>query len=77
MKLFICKKTLIVLIAAILSAGILFGVCAGVVSANSHGGGRTIVIDAGHGGVDAGVRGINSKTKESEINLSISKYLRG
>lgn len=74
---FICKKSLIVLIAAILSAGILFGVCAGVVSANSHDGGRTIVIDAGHGGVDAGVRGINSKTKESEINLSISKYLRG
>lgn len=38
-------------------------------------GGMTIVLDAGHGGVDGGVVGVNSKTKESEINLSIVRYL--
>ena len=35
----------------------------------------TIVIDAGHGGRDDGCSGVNG-TKESEINLSISKVLR-
>ncbi len=31
----------------------------------------TIVLDAGHGGVDGGVVGVTSKKKESEINLEI------
>ena len=37
----------------------------------------TIVIDAGHGGIDAGVLGVNTNVKESEINLSIAKKLAG
>ena len=37
--------------------------------------GKIIVIDAGHGGVDGGVVGVNG-TVESEINLKISKILR-
>lgn len=36
----------------------------------------TIVIDAGHGGVDPGGIGITTKVKESEINLAISKKLQ-
>ena len=39
--------------------------------ASSH----VIVIDAGHGGIDAGVSGGNTGVKESEINLSIAKKL--
>lgn len=35
-----------------------------------------IVIDAGHGGIDAGVRGKTSGVKESDINLAIAYELR-
>ena len=35
-----------------------------------------IVIDAGHGGIDAGVCGVNTGIKESDINLAIAKRLR-
>ena len=34
-----------------------------------------IVLDAGHGGIDGGVSGVNSKVKESELNLLIVKKL--
>lgn len=36
----------------------------------------TIVIDAGHGGIDGGVLGATTGVKESEINLSIAKKLK-
>lgn len=36
----------------------------------------TVVIDAGHGGVDGGVVGIKTGTKESDINLSVSRILQ-
>ena len=35
----------------------------------------TIVIDAGHGGMDGGAVGINNKELEKDINLSIAKTL--
>ncbi|MBQ7770481.1 MAG: N-acetylmuramoyl-L-alanine amidase [Clostridia bacterium] len=35
-------------------------------------GGMRIVVDAGHGGVDGGVCGINTGVKESELNLAIA-----
>ena len=35
----------------------------------------TVVIDAGHGGIDGGVSGVSTKVSESEINLAISKKL--
>ena len=34
-----------------------------------------IVLDAGHGGIDGGVYGVNTMVKESELNLSIVKKL--
>ena len=37
----------------------------------------TVVLDAGHGGVDPGVLGVTTKTKESDINLAIVKKLAG
>lgn len=77
MKLFICKKSVILIIALVLAAGAALGIFAGVAVTSAHGGERTIVIDAGHGGVDAGVTGKVTGTKESEINLKISNYLRG
>lgn len=36
----------------------------------------TIVIDAGHGGVDGGVVGTRTNVKESDINLSVSRLLQ-
>lgn len=36
----------------------------------------TVVIDAGHGGVDGGVLGVQTKVKESDLNLQIAKLLR-
>ena len=79
MKLFIFKKSAFIIIAAIILSGTVIGICAGaaVKASSYHDGGKTIVIDAGHGGIDAGVRGITTETKESDINLSIAKYLRG
>ena len=35
----------------------------------------TVVIDAGHGGIDNGVVGTKTGVKESELNLSVSKKL--
>ena len=78
MKLFIVKKSLLIICCAVLVCGAIFGICAGAVASSAaHDGLRTVVIDAGHGGIDAGVLGISTKTKESEINLYIAKYLRG
>lgn len=36
----------------------------------------TVCIDAGHGGVDGGVTGINTKVKESDLNLLVSRLLK-
>lgn len=78
MKLFIVKKSLLIVCCAVLVGGAILGICAGAISSTAtHDGLRTVVIDAGHGGIDAGVLGISTKTKESEINLYIAKYLRG
>lgn len=38
--------------------------------------GMRIVLDAGHGGIDGGVMGIVSKTKESDLNLAITYKLK-
>ncbi len=35
-----------------------------------------VVLDAGHGGIDGGAEGINSKVKESELNLKICFLLK-
>lgn len=35
----------------------------------------TIVLDAGHGGIDGGTVGVNTKITEAEINLSVTKKL--
>lgn len=37
----------------------------------------TVCIDAGHGGVDGGVTGVNTGVKESDLNLSVSRLLKG
>lgn len=39
-------------------------------------GGMRVVLDAGHGGIDGGVVGITTKTKESDLNLAITYKLK-
>ena len=72
------KKTLI--LCLVLAAAIVLGcVMLGTASAETSTVpklGKTIVIDAGHGGIDGGVEGANTGIKESEINLAIAKSLR-
>jgi len=63
---FICKM----LVSVILSVGIVNVVSSNDIPKPQY----TIVIDAGHGGRDAGCSGV-AGTKESDINLSISKKL--
>jgi N-acetylmuramoyl-L-alanine amidase len=77
---FIVKKSLLAGLMCIVLAGICLGIGAGVAAKASSSSTKTspvIVIDAGHGGIDAGVVGINTGTKESNINLAVSKYLKG
>lgn len=63
---------------AIVAAGALAGTICGVqASSSSAKGEKVIVIDAGHGGIDAGVRGVETGAKESDINLAIAKKLKG
>lgn len=72
------KKTLIlclVLAAAIVLGCVMLGTASAETSAVPKVG-KTVVIDAGHGGMDGGVVGVNSGIKESEINLAIAKSLR-
>ena len=55
-----------------------FGVCFFALSRTTAQAGQrlTVVIDAGHGGIDGGVVGIETGTKESDINLSVSRILQ-
>ena len=60
------------------AAGIIIGVCCGVVAASTSATvEKVIVIDAGHGGIDAGVHGTATGAKESDVNLAIAKKLKG
>ncbi|MBQ7164694.1 MAG: N-acetylmuramoyl-L-alanine amidase [Clostridia bacterium] len=47
-----------------------------VSAASSPAGVFTVVIDAGHGGIDGGVTGVNSGVAESELNLAVAKALK-
>lgn len=59
-----------------LSVAMALGVCIFALSASAIESVRlTVVIDAGHGGIDGGVVGIESGVKESDINLDLSRRL--
>lgn len=69
------KRTVIIVLSAVLALITVFATAATVIASTRATGNITIVIDAGHGGADGGVTGITTGTKESDINLSIAKYL--
>ncbi len=72
------KKSIFIAVAVVIALGAVLGLGFGLSAKNVYAAGeRVIVIDAGHGGIDAGVHGINTDVRESDINLSIAKQLRG
>ncbi len=78
MKLIFFKKSIIIAACLIVTAGVVIGVCCGVATSSAAATvEKVIVIDAGHGGVDAGVYGVESGVRESDINLAIAKQLKG
>ncbi len=69
------KRTIVAVLSIVLAIVVAATAAATVITASQADNGITIVIDAGHGGADGGVLGVSTGTKESDINLSISKYL--
>lgn len=64
-------------LAIVLTVALTFGVCCFALTVTSAETRRlTVVLDAGHGGVDGGVQGVNTGTKESDINLAITRILK-
>ncbi|MCH5162925.1 MAG: N-acetylmuramoyl-L-alanine amidase [Clostridiales bacterium] len=70
------RKTVIIVLSIVLAAVTIAATAATVVVATRTDNGITVVIDAGHGGMDGGVTGVSTGTKESDVNLSIAKYLQ-
>lgn len=69
------RKTIIAVLSVVLAVVTAVTTAATVIASAKPSNGITIVIDAGHGGADGGVTGITTGTKESDVNLSITKYL--
>ena len=77
---FVVKKRNIIIITALFLTAVTFVLCFTAliksnVSASDFG--VKIVLDAGHGGIDGGVSGITTGTKESDLNLSVVKKVEG
>lgn len=74
------RKSFILASAALIIIAVCLGICAGfAVNAAAAIDPKlpTVVVDAGHGGIDNGVVGIKSGTNESDINLEIARLLKG
>ncbi|MGI6702002.1 MAG: N-acetylmuramoyl-L-alanine amidase family protein [Christensenellales bacterium] len=71
----VTKKTIIVIliVALVAIAPVTIGISASYASPKER---ITLVIDAGHGGIDEGVHGTVTGIAESEINLKVSKFLK-
>lgn len=76
MNFFYRHRVALGLACVFLSVILAFGVCIFALTASASESVRlTVVIDAGHGGIDGGVVGIESGVKESDINLDLSRRL--
>ncbi len=76
---FVLKRRNIIIVSVMLVTIMAFIVCFGALGAKNvgalEGGSITVVLDAGHGGVDGGVTGVKTGVKESELNLKVVKKL--
>ena len=71
MKRSIIYTTLTIFFGFLFAVGLCFHALSLPVAASQNSGMR-IVIDAGHGGIDGGVSGIKTGTRESDLNLTIA-----
>ncbi len=75
----VIKRKSLIIISVLLMTAITFAICIGALkggSAGAEASRMTVVLDAGHGGVDGGVTGVNTGVKESELNLMLVKDLQ-
>ncbi len=76
---FVVKRRSIIIISVLIATVLTFILCVGALYekpiTNSNVDKVRIVLDAGHGGVDGGVSGVNTNVKESELNLKVVKKL--
>lgn len=80
MKTLFVKKSFLIAAAILIAAAVCLGLFAGFAAEKAaavNPNMPVIVIDAGHGGIDNGVQGINSGTDEADINLAIARFLKG
>ncbi len=81
MRIIVFEKKAIFAVVAVILVCILFLSVPLIASAIETKNERVIVIDAGHGGLDGGVVGAETKVKESDLNLEIAtlvgEYLEG
>ncbi len=75
----IVKRSNLIIISTLVLTVITFIICFGSLKSGSALSSEQpkikVVLDAGHGGIDGGVSGVNTGIKESVINLSIVKKL--
>ncbi len=75
------KKCVVFCAICLVVLGVFFSPMVIASVAMAHADSKTVVIDAGHGGKDAGVSGTKTGVKESDLNLQIAlvlgEYLRG
>lgn len=79
LKIAVIKRPFLVMSAALLAAASVIFIASSVgakVRASKESALFTVVIDAGHGGIDGGVTGVNTGVPESELNLAVAKLLR-
>ncbi len=76
---YVIKRRSIIIISVLIATVLTFILCVGALYEKPIGNATVnkirIVLDAGHGGIDAGVSGVNTKVKESELNLKVVKKL--
>lgn len=74
----VIKRRSLVIVSVLIAVAITFALCVDALAKTSAGAqatGITVVLDAGHGGIDGGVVGVKTGVKESDLNLKIVKRL--
>lgn len=70
------KRNLLIAIFAVFAVALFVTLCLTVPSSTTPNLAPTIVIDAGHGGIDAGASGKTTGVLESDLNLAYAKTLK-
>ncbi len=76
---FVIKKSSIIIVAVLIATILTTYVCLSAINlfpvSETYSNRIKILLDAGHGGVDGGVTGVNTGVKESQLNLEVVRKL--